>query len=77
MFGAVVLRGHPASGLHDGQPESAIAIIDFYGLHQCRRQARSALTVKEGDTIVIAGDAPPAFVRIEATPLDPAWRAER
>src|ERR1700692_1589506 len=46
----------------DGQ-SLQIAIIDFYGLQQASQtQARSALTVKEGDTIVIAGEAPPAFV---------------
>ncbi len=40
-----------------------IGVIDFYGLRQVSAtQARSALTVKEGDTIRIAGDARPAFM---------------
>ncbi len=40
-----------------------VGIIDFYGLRQVSEtQARSALTVKEGDTILIAGDARPAFL---------------
>ena len=39
-----------------------IAIVDLYGLRRVSAaQARSALTIKEGDTVVIAGDARPAF----------------
>jgi hypothetical protein len=40
-----------------------IGIINFYGLrHVSEGQARAALTVKEGDTILIADDGPPMFV---------------
>jgi len=40
-----------------------IGIVDFYGLQRVSEiQARSALTVKEGDTMVMAGDAPAPFV---------------
>lgn len=39
-----------------------IAIVDFYGLRRVSAaQARAVLTIKEGDTVVIAGDARPAF----------------
>ena len=39
-----------------------IAIVDFYGLRRVSpAQARSALTIKEGDTVVIDGDARQAF----------------
>jgi hypothetical protein len=40
-----------------------IGIIDFYGLRQLSQtQARAALAVKEGDTVLIAADARPAFM---------------
>lgn len=40
-----------------------IGIIDFYGLHRITEtQARAALTVKEGDTIAMAGGARSAVV---------------
>ena len=40
-----------------------IAIVDFYGVRQTSEAAaRSALTIKEGDTIALAGEGRPAFV---------------
>jgi len=46
-----------------GSQSLRIGIIDFYGLRQVSEtQARSALAVKEGDTVLMAGDARPAFL---------------
>jgi hypothetical protein len=43
--------------------EFQIGIVDFYGLHRVtQNEARKALTFKEGDTIMLAGDEPPAFL---------------
>jgi hypothetical protein len=40
-----------------------IGIVDFYGLGRVSEsEARRALTVKEGDTIAMVGDEPPAFM---------------
>jgi hypothetical protein len=40
-----------------------IGIIDFYGLrHVSESRARSALTVKEGDTVLVDGDVRPPFL---------------
>lgn len=56
---ALVLLAAPEVG---GQ-SLRIGIIDFYGLRQVSEtRARSALAVKEGDTILMAGDARPAFL---------------
>lgn len=52
------------SGVHQlaGQ-ELQIGIIDFYGLGRVSEsEARQALTFKEGDTISLVGDEPPAVL---------------
>jgi hypothetical protein len=48
--------------------EFQIGIIDFYGRHRVtEEEVRQALTFKEGDTISLAGDEPPAlFVASES-----------
>ena len=43
--------------------ELQIGIIDFYGLGRVsEREARRALTFKEGETISLMGDEPPAVL---------------
>jgi hypothetical protein len=56
---AVVIR----AGAESSGEELPIGIIDFYGLGRVSEsEARRALTVKEGDTVSLLGDEPPAFM---------------
>src|SRR5262249_29961629 len=62
MIGVLAAALVLAAAHHIASQDLRIGIIDFYGLrHVSEAQARAALTVKEGDTVVI-GDGPPAFV---------------
>jgi len=54
----LLIRAAPA-----GSEDLRIGIIDFYGLHHVSESAaREALRIKEGDTVVLTDDGPPAFV---------------
>ena len=56
---AIVIR----AGAELSGEELPIGIVDFYGLGRVSEsEARRALTVKEGDSVALLGDEPPAFM---------------
>ena len=62
LSGTILATFVALTALHADEQALKIGIVDFYGLNKVSpAEARRALTFKEGDTIVLAGDTPAFF----------------